>query len=241
MSTLARFTLFMTITAGASLSWAQTDAGTVALAPLAQEAMTERMQACVMCHGREGRATRAGYFPRIAGKPEGYLFHQLQNFRDGRRRNAAMNHLVQHMSDAYLREIATYFSRLDVPYPPATPSGLTAEQTRLAETLVYRGAPQRQIPACVECHGTTMMGRSPALPGLLTLPSDYLIGQLGAWQTGVRRARQPDCMAEVAKRLTADEVGVVARWLSSQPVPAGAKPDAATASRLPMPCGSVAP
>jgi cytochrome c553 len=31
--------------------------------------MAQRMQACVVCHGREGRATNQGYFPRIAGKP----------------------------------------------------------------------------------------------------------------------------------------------------------------------------
>jgi len=222
-------------------SLAQAPAGQEGTAAVAAPAMAERMQACVMCHGREGRATSAGYFPRIAGKPEGYLFNQLQNFRDGRRRNAAMNHLMQHMSDDYLRDIAVYFSRLDLPYPPTRPSGLTAEQAHLAETLVQRGVPERQLPACVACHGASMAGRLPAMPGLLTLPADYLIGQLGAWQTGLRHAKAPDCMAEVARRLTAEEVGVVARWLSARTVPAGTKPEAAGSEALPMQCGSVAP
>ncbi|ALV05203.1 c-type cytochrome [Roseateles depolymerans] len=203
--------------------------------------MAERMKACAMCHGREGRATSAGYFPRIAGKPAGYLFNQLQNFREGRRRNTAMNHLMQYMSDDYLREMAAYFSSLDLPYPPARPSGLTAEETRLAETLVYRGAPQRQLPACVSCHGADMTGKLPAMPGLLTLPADYLIGQLGAWQTGSRHARAPDCMATVAQRLTADEVSVLARWLSSQAVPANPHPAPAGAQPLPITCGSGGP
>lgn len=209
--------------------------------PLTREAMAERMKACAMCHGREGRSTRAGYFPRIAGKPAGYLFNQLQNFREGRRRNTAMNHLMQYMSDDYLREMAAYFSSLDLPYPPARPSGLTAEQTKLAETLVYRGAPQRQLPACVSCHGADMTGKLPAMPGLLTLPADYLIGQLGAWQTGARHARAPDCMATVAQRLSAEEVSVLARWLSSQTVPAKAHPAPASTQPLPIACGSGGP
>ena len=33
------------------------------------DSMAQRMQACVVCHGKEGRATRDGYYPRIAGKP----------------------------------------------------------------------------------------------------------------------------------------------------------------------------
>src|SRR5688500_1472574 len=42
-----------------------------------ENTMAQRMQACVVCHGKEGRATNAGYFPRIAGKPLGYIYNQL--------------------------------------------------------------------------------------------------------------------------------------------------------------------
>jgi cytochrome c553 len=200
--------------------------------------MAQRMQACVMCHGKEGRATNAGYFPRIAGKPAGYLLNQLQNFREGRRHNATMNHLMQHMSDDYLQEIASYFAGLDLPYPSAQPSSLSADQQRAAETLVFKGAPDRNIPACVACHGAAMAGRQPAMPGLLTLPADYLIGQLGAWRTSQRHAKAPDCMAEVAKRLAPEEIGAVARWLSAQTLPTGTKPEAGGGQSLPIRCGS---
>jgi cytochrome c553 len=207
-------------------------------APAVHNTMAQRMQACVVCHGKEGRATNAGYFPRIAGKPEGYLINQLENFREGRRRNQAMNHLTQHMSDDYLRDIARYFSVLDLPYPPASTHGLSAQQQQTAERLVFQGAPERQIPACASCHGSSMAGRLPAMPGLLTLPADYLIGQLGAWRTGSRAAAAPDCMADIAKRLTNEEVSVVARWLSAQSLPMGTKPDIASSEPLPIRCGS---
>ncbi|GAB1390114.1 hypothetical protein MASR1M6_22960 [Rubrivivax sp.] len=203
-----------------------------------QDSMTQRMQACVVCHGEEGRATREGYHPRIAGKPAGYLFEQLRNFREGRRHNAAMNHLMQRMSDDYLREIARYFAELDLPYPPPQRLALSEAQQRAARRLVFEGAPERQLPACVSCHGTAMAGRLPAMPGLLSLPADYLIGQLGAWRSGQRRASPPDCMADVARRLSDEEVGSLARWLSAQTLPQGTRPQAQATQPLPLRCGS---
>lgn len=205
--------------------------------PPVENTMAQRMLACVACHGKEGRATNTGYFPRIAGKPAGYIYNQLQNFKAGRRSNEAMSHLLRHMSDAYLLDIALYFSQLDLPYPPAKPQELSPAQQRLAENLVFNGAPGRHLPACVACHGQQMAGQLPATPGLLTLPADYLIAQLGGWRTGQRRAMAPDCMAEIAKRLTSDEIGALSRWLSAQTLPPGTRPAAASAAPLPMPCG----
>ncbi|HEU4458017.1 MAG TPA: cytochrome c4 [Methylibium sp.] len=206
-----------------------------------QDTMAQRMQACVVCHGKEGRATNAGYFPRIAGKPAGYLHNQLRNFKEGRRRHAAMHHLVQHMSDDYMREIAQYFAALDLPYPPAQPAALTPARIGLAQRLIRDGAPERGIPACAACHGETMAGKLPAMPGLLTLPGDYLIAQFGAWRTGQRRAHEPDCMGEVARRLTPDEITAVARWLSAQTLPLGTEPEPASRAPLPLACGNAAP
>jgi cytochrome c553 len=152
--------------------------------------MAQRMQACVMCHGKQGRATQAGYFPRIAGKPEGYLFNQLKNFREGRRRNRAMNHLTQHMSDDYLRDIARYFSALDVPYPPALwhtacPHGSSRPPSSWS-SRGRRSARSRRAPRVT---AASMAGRLPAMPGLVTLPADYLIGQLGAWRSRLAGGR----------------------------------------------------
>src|SRR4051812_46822445 len=70
------------------------------------KAINKRVAPCMTCHGKEGRATSDGYYPRIAGKPAGYLYNQLLNFRDGRRRQyPLMIYMVQHLSDTYLQEI----------------------------------------------------------------------------------------------------------------------------------------
>jgi cytochrome c553 len=215
--------------------------GTAAAEPAAHtvpDTMAQRMQACTTCHGKEGRATRQGYFPRIAGKPAGYLYNQLVAFRDSGRQNGTMAYLLANTSDAYLRDIAEHFATLDLPYPaPLTPVASKQQLVR-GEMLVRQGDAQSRVPACMQCHGPAMTGVLPAVPGLLGLPSVYLSAQLGAWRTGLRKASTPDCMAEIARRLSADDISAVAAWLASQPVPTPATRLATVPEPAPMDCGS---
>ena len=102
---------------GMLLLAARATAATLGAAPF-EDTIAQRVLACTGCHGREGRAGPDGYYPRIAGKPAGYLFNQLRNFRDERRHYELMNGLLALLDDDYLREIAAYFAGLDVPYPP---------------------------------------------------------------------------------------------------------------------------
>ena len=214
------------------LSAGAASAQTPALRPLAS-GMAERVQACTLCHGREGRATPEGYFPRLAGKPAGYLFQQLQSFRDGRRPHALMAGLLRNLPDDYLREIAGHFAALELPYAPPG-AQVSAAQQALALPLLRQGDAARRLPACQQCHGPALAGRQPDIPGLLGLPRDYLVAQLGAWQSGQRRGHAPDCMAQVARALRPEEVAALASWLAAQP--AGAAPQPRQAQPLPLDC-----
>src|SRR5688500_4055695 len=106
--------------------------------------MAERMKACVICHDGGDGAERRKYYPRIAGKPEGYLFNQLRNFRDGRRYYRPMALLLQNATDQYLLEMAAYFSTLKQPYPPPERVALSPGGRRLAEKLNHQGDPARE-------------------------------------------------------------------------------------------------
>ncbi len=204
------------------------------------DTIAQRVAACVACHGREGATGNAAFFPRLAGKPAGYLFNQLASFRDGRRFNADMVHLVQHLSDDYLHEMADYFAALDLPYPaiPAA-SDASAETLARGRTLVLQGDAARGIPACTQCHGAALTGVQPGIPPLVGLPRLYLSSQLGAWLTDERHALAPDCMAEVGRKLTTSDVNAVASWLAVQAVPDRARPAAALPGPLPMPCSAM--
>ena len=213
---------------------------TAAAAP--PDTLPQRVAACIACHAVEER--RDAYFPRIAGKPAGYLYNQLLNFRDGRRNYPMMTYMVAQLSDDYLREIADFFAAQHPVYPPATPgSGANAGAAALARgrQLVLHGDAARKIPACVSCHGAALGGVAPAIPGLLGLPSDYINAQFGAWRSGTRRAAAPDCMADIAGRLAGDDVAAVSSWLSRQAPDPAARPAAAGSLPVPLPlsCGGL--
>ena len=196
-----------------------------------------RWQACTACHGPQGRASPEGYVPRIAGKPAAYLEQQLLNFRDGRRAHAGMGYLLENLSDAALREAAEHFAaQRPPPAPLARQPAQAAADTALASRLMREGDAGRGLPACAACHGQSLGGRGKGVPGLTGLPPDYLLAQLGAWRTGKRQGRAPDCMARVARALRDAELEPLARWLAAQP--AGAAQDEPTGG-WPLDCGAL--
>jgi len=149
-----------------------------------------------------------------------------------------MNYLVTYLSDDYLHEIATYFSQQRPPYPtPAQPT-VSASTLARGQQIVLHGDPARQVPACAACHGAKLTGMQPAIPGLVGLHADYISAQIGAWRSGSRRAIAPDCMHEIATRLSDDDVGAVAAWLSTQPAPSNPVPAPAGSLKTPLACGS---
>lgn len=189
-----------------------------------ENTLAQRLQACTACHGDQGRAGPDGYYPRLAGKPAGYLYNQLVNFREGRRHYGLMTGLLDTMDDNYLQEIAQYFASLDLPYPKPVPSTASAEVLLRGQQLATRGDDVKGLPACAQCHGTLLTGVLPQTPGLLGLPRDYLNAQLGRWKTNQRHATAPDCMGDVARELSDADANAVTHWLSSQRVPLAAKP-----------------
>ena len=214
--------------------------GNAVAATKVEDTIAQRVQACTGCHGPQGRAASDGYYPRIAGKPAGYLYHQLLGFRDGRRSYGPMNQLLAPLTDDYLREIAEHFASLDVAYPAPQVATGSVDALSRGETLVLRGDAALRIPACVQCHGAALMGVAPAIPALIGMPRDYLNAQLGAWRAGNRHAFEPDCMAQVAKALAPQDITALSQWLAAQPVPPGAKPARGLPAPLPMRCGGVA-
>ena len=202
------------------------------------DTMARRTMACTGCHGEQGRATSDGYYPRIAGKPAGYLYNQLVNFREGRRTYPMMVYMVGNLSDDYLREMAAYFSGLHPPYPAPQPLQVAAATLERGRQLAQEGDKGNKVPACVACHGAALTGVAPAVPGLIGLPRDYLSGQFGAWKNGTRHAASPDCMAELAGRLSVEDISAVSAWLSLQPAPADPLPQAMATKALPLECGS---
>jgi len=216
-----------------ALHAAQTKAG-----PSEPDTIETRMLACTSCHGFRGQGTNDAYFPRLAGKPAGYLYNQLTAFRIGRRHYSPMNYLLEFQTDAYLHAMADYFASQRPPLLPHRTLVASGAVLARGQNLVTHGSVEHGVPACIRCHNPAFTGMEPAIPGLLGLQPDYISAQLGAWRYGTRTAAAPDCMQEVAARLTEEDVTAVAAWLSSLPAPLKATPLPRGSLITPLPCGS---
>ena len=202
------------------------------------DSIEARVQGCVTCHGQSGQGTSNGYFPRIAGKPAGYLYNQLVAFRDGTRRYAPMNYLVAFLPDAYLREIAQHYAAQRPPFAKAEPPPVDPATLARGKVLVTQGDAQKGIPACIACHGAGLTGMNPGIPGLVGLRQTYIVGQLTRWRVGERYAMEPDCMKRIATRLSDSDVAAVAAWLARQEPPKDPSPESTNLVRMPYACGS---
>jgi cytochrome c553 len=162
----------------------------------------------------------------------------LEAFRVGRRKYPPMNYLLEFQRTEFLHELADYFAAQRPPFPAAEAPTVSADLIARGETLVTRGDSQRNIPACTSCHGPSLTGMEPGIPGLLGLRSKYISAQIGAFRYGTRTAPEPDCMQLVAARLNEQDVTAVAAWLASRPAPTNLSPPAKGSYALPFACGS---
>ncbi len=202
----------------------------------AVDSIEARAQGCSTCHGPHGEGTRDVNFPKIAGKPAGYLFNQLKNFRDGQRSYPPMNYLLAYMNDDFLQELAGYFAA-QAPELKRTVEAPAASND-VGMELANDGDEAHGIPACVRCHGARLTGIEPGIPGLIGLSSRYIAAQLVSWQVGTRHALAPDCMHDVAARLTEAQIRSVAGWIGAQTPSAPSGPAAQGSWTPPSACGS---
>jgi cytochrome c553 len=159
-------------------------------------------------------------------------------FRDWKRTYPPMNYLVAYLPDAYLREIAEYFAKQQPPFQALPPSRLDAATVNRGMLLATIGDKERGVPACIACHGTSLTGMEPGIPGLVGLQSNYIAAQLTRWRVGERHASEPDCMKRVANRLTDADIAAVSGWLSQQAAPKNPAPESSNLVRMPFACGS---
>jgi cytochrome c553 len=170
---------------------------------------------CWRCHGLNGTGRPAGAFPSLAGQRSAYLYTSLRAFRERGRFSGIMGEIASKLSDSTMREIGTYYERLP-PRVPETP-GDEASIAR-GQRIATQGVPERDVPACVECHGPTAVPKNPAYPKLASQDARYLMSQLALIQQR-RRGGTPNVnlMHVFVDRLRHDDIRDVARYYAALP------------------------
>lgn len=171
---------------------------------------------CLACHGVNGNSSNPEW-PSLAGQPAVYTAEQLALFRAGVRNNPIMMPLAQPLSDDDIADLAVY-------YAAQTPTGLEADPSywQAGEALYRAGDAQRQIPACVACHGPVGRGNlASGYPALRAQHAVYTVKQLKEYASGARYveaagangSRNAQMMGSIARRLTAEDMRNLASYV----------------------------
>lgn len=173
---------------------------------------------CQGCHGADGNSATAD-FPRLAGQYAGYIVKQVKDFQSGARANnetmAGMAATVASVEDA--KDIAAYFSSKKMAKEPLIP--VNAELVKKGEKIFTDGNPQSGLYACINCHGERGKGKAANItqfPRVGGQHRDYILKQLNDLRAGNRKNDPGSMMADIAKKLSADEMKAVAEYLSAQ-------------------------
>ncbi len=207
-------TILGVLVAGAA--WAQEWGGDIrrgrAVVVGASEAGREA--ACFACHGTNGVGDSSGAFPRLTGQGAFYLYKQLKDYASGARENRIMGPIAKALSDAEMQDVAAYYAAQEAPYLPP-PENVDGRLLQRGAALSAVGSPEQGIQACVNCHGQAGAGMPPSFPYLAGQYANYTRITLEDWQQGRRHNDAQGVMADIARKMTEDDVRGTALYFES--------------------------
>lgn len=168
---------------------------------------------CWRCHGVNGTGRGPGAFPSLAGQRAEYLYASLRAYAERRRFSGIMVNVAAGLSDKTMREVAQYYVGL----PPREGEGADdAAAIARGQAIATHGVADRDIPACVECHGPTDIPKNPAYPRLTGQHVPYLALQLDLLRQR-RRGGSPNValMHVFVDRLDAEQIRRVTLYYGS--------------------------
>lgn len=166
-------------------------------------------QVCAACHTADGNSTNPKN-PKLAGQFYHYLDKQLNDFKDGNRKNAVMQGIVQKLTPADFPNLAAYFSEKTMRPGEAKIPALVDQGMK-----IFKGGNQASgVPACASCHGPTGAGIPVEFPRLAGQHATYIVNQLMNFRSGERANDGGKMMRTIAQKLTDQEMQAVAQYIA---------------------------
>jgi len=183
------------------------------------EAGAGKSAACGACHGMDGNSADPQY-PKLAGQHERYIARELAMFKSGARPNPIMQGFAAPLSAQDMRDLGAYFATQKVVAGIADESPISNEYSpykgqRIVDIGrgIYQGGIQdKQVPACMACHGPTGVGNpGPSYPSLGGQHAGYTAAMLKKYQSTapadpMLKDGNYAIMAAVAQRLSEEEI-----------------------------------
>lgn len=206
-----------------------TDATSPETPPQIDSALSSSLlESCNRCHGHDGLGRGAGAFPKLAGQNPGYLYQSMQVYANGNRHSGIMQPIAAVLDDDQLQMLADHFSKLPAGLE-ASPSDIATkdedtsqvsrergESIKRGRAIAQDGIPDRNVPACIDCHGPNELFVADSYPLLSGQYADYIVLQLKLIQSNHRGGtNQLELMRPVVEGMTEQNFEDVAAYYSS--------------------------
>lgn len=166
---------------------------------------------CAACHGMDGNSMVPNW-PKLAGQHSAYLERQMGLIKGGQRPVPEMAGIVAGLTEDDFADLAAYFSS------QVKTAGLADETLLASGELLYRaGIADKDVPACMSCHGPAGEGNPlagyPALAGQHAVYTEKMLKGFRAGTNWGEEDANSKIMTDVANRLTDDEIRAVSSYM----------------------------
>jgi cytochrome c553 len=168
----------------------------------ATEAKPAKLAVCAACHGEDGNSTNPQY-PVLAQQTARYIFLQLKDFKEGRRKDPLMSPVAETLDSSDMLALAGWFSS-----QKAKPTGFRADPAK-AEA----GRKVADAVLCSMCHGGNFTGQN-EVPREAGQHYAYVKKQLEDFKAK-RRTNDAGNMTSVTSTLTDEQIDELAQYVAN--------------------------
>jgi cytochrome c553 len=164
---------------------------------------------CAACHGVDGNSVNAAW-PSLAGQHANYIYKQLKDFKEGRRKDATMSAMAALLNDDDMKNVSAF-------YESQQPKKVAFDGSMIesGENIYRGGITETRVAACMGCHAPSGKGNGPAgWPSLKGQHPEYLVSQLQNFKQGLRNNDNGNMMRNVVERMSDTEMKSVAAYIA---------------------------
>lgn len=171
---------------------------------MAQDAVAGRQKAqvCAACHGADGNST-IPQNPILAGQTARYLYLQIRDFKEGRRKDPVMSPLVAQLSREDMLDISAY-------YAAQKPNG---QNSKGPQELAAKGKQVADAALCTMCHLGGFSGQN-EVPRVAGQHYEYTKKQLLDFKNR-NRTNDAGNMTAVMRTISDEEIDALAAYIAS--------------------------
>lgn len=162
----------------------------------------DKAAVCAACHGADGNSVNP-LWPNLAGQNARYIYLQLRDFKEGRRKDPLMSAMAANLSRDDMLELAAYFSA-----QKAVGSTYKVDGSKVTE-----GKKIADNALCTMCHLGAFSGQN-EVPRVAGQHYEYIVKQLTNFRAR-QRTNDAGSMTAYTQGLTDEQIDALAQYITN--------------------------